>query len=202
MKRSSEEFEMRRILTPWLRNLVPGARIVHELVVGGDRRIDMAAIGADTVVGVEIKSSRDTLDRLDGQMRRFKTVLPLTVLAVSPKWHDAARGYGHVITVDPTGVDRRLHGTEYLSIRSIDRTVTVPVLWLLWAPELRNITARLRLSGNPRATMRQSIELLARRATGDEILREACRELRARDAFPKSSGHPESDPPILAEVVQ
>jgi hypothetical protein len=38
--------------------------------------------------------------------------------------------------------------------------------------------------------------MLARALTGDEIVREVCRELRARDAFPKCDGHPPSDPPI------
>jgi hypothetical protein len=70
------------------------------------------------------------------------------------------------------------------------------MLSLLWAQELRNVAGRLCINLHKKATMVQNIAEIARKATGDEIVREVCRELRARDAFPKSPAHPPSDPPI------
>lgn len=56
---------MRRAIEAWGRERWPDARLVHELVVAQERRIDMAFIQPGNIVGIEIKSSRDTLDRLD-----------------------------------------------------------------------------------------------------------------------------------------
>lgn len=42
---------------------------------------------------------------------------------------------------------------------------------------------------------------VARALTGDEIVREVCRELRARDAFPRRPDHPASDAPIHEAAV-
>ena len=63
--RSSEELEIRAAVETWGRAKWPGSRVVHELVTGSCR-IDMAFIQSDHIAGVEIKSSRDRLARLDG----------------------------------------------------------------------------------------------------------------------------------------
>ena len=201
--RSSEEFEMRRAIDAWGRHRWPSARVVHELVVNSERRIDMAFIGPDYLVGVEIKSSKDTLDRLDDQMKVFRRHLPLVILAVAPKWRVGLHISGvDVFEVDPTA-EAPVKGHSYYRQ---DLSVTVPLLSLLWAQELRNAAFRLGINSSAKASMVQNIAAIAQNATGKEIIREVCAELRSRDAFPKNKAHPASDAPIgsavRASVVQ
>lgn len=200
--RSSEEFAMRGAIAAWGRPIWPRTRIVHELVVAGERRIDMAFIGPDSIIGVEIKSSRDTLERLSEQMRVFKAHLPLVILAVAPKWTDKTGG-PYDYADDKIIVDHHQVEPENRTISPWVRprqTVTVQLLELLWASEARAIASRTRVSCDKRLPLRTALPLLARALTGDEIVREVCRELRARDAFPRYAGHPASDPPIFESV--
>lgn len=196
MQRSAEEFAMREAISAWGRARWPRARVVHELVVA-DRRIDMAFIEPDNLVGVEIKSSRDTLDRLESQIRTFCEYLPCVVAALAPKWgtHGIAPccGADDSFFCDATA-DPAIYGVGRIAVR---RQVTVQMLRLLWAAEARAVAARTRVSFDKRLTLRDAIPMLARALTGDEIVREVCRELRARDAFPRHAGHPTSDPPII-----
>ena len=196
MNRSAEEIAMREAVATWGREKWPRARLVHELVVTTSR-IDMAFIEPDNIIGVEIKSSRDTLDRLTEQMRTFREHLPSVVLVIAPKW-DNNNSYGadDVVCCDVASdvpIDAHM---RFLSPRM---TVTAPMLKLLWASEARAIAARHNLGSNPRLPLNTSIPRLARKLIGDEIVREVCRELRARDAFPKADGHPASDPPIFVK---
>ena len=192
--RSSEEFEMRRVIDAWGRARWPDARVVHELVVNSERRIDMAFIGSDYLVGVEIKSSRDVMDRLKDQMTVFRRHLPLVIVAVAPKWEKEMHhlSYSDNFVVDPAA-DVPVRGHSYYRQ---NLSVTVPLLSLLWAQELRNIVVRLAIPSSTKATMVHNIAAIAQHATGAQIVHEVCTELRARDAFPKNKTHPPSDPPI------
>jgi hypothetical protein len=65
---SDAEERVRAVAVAALRLEMPTARIIHELDVGG-ARLDLAAIETDRIVLVEIKSERDVLTRLAGQLR-------------------------------------------------------------------------------------------------------------------------------------
>lgn len=196
--RSSEEFEMRRCVEVWGRQMWPSARLVHELVVAQTKRIDMAFIGKDYLVGVEIKSSRDTLERLGDQLTCFHQHIPLVLLALAPKWIAQPIGYGgycETLVVDPADQ----HPVRGVGRYRQNRACTVQMLDLLWAEELRGVADRVGLNAPPRATMVENIGNIAQHATGAQVVREVCRELRARDAFPKNPKHPPSDPPVCEE---
>ena len=188
---------MRRAIEAWGRERWPDARLVHELVVAQERRIDMAFIQPGNIVGIEIKSSRDTLDRLDEQVRVFTAHLPQVIVAVAPKWVE--KSTPHFSRSDTVVVHGGIVG-GWPIYNKPRRQVTVQMLELLWADEARSIAFRMRLSQNSRLTLTEAIPLLARTLTGDEIVREVCRELRARDAFPKAKDHPPSDPPIYVSA--
>ncbi len=201
IKRSSEEFAMREAIAAWGRKRWPGARLVHELVVAQECRVDMAFIGTDSITGIEIKSSRDTLDRLENQVRVFRAHLPSVIVAVAPKW--MTDGYfNHGFRLDGWVCCTETQVIATGVIGEPRRQVTAPMLDLLWASELRAIAARTRVSTDPRRPGYRIIPDLARMLTGDEIVREVCRELRARDAFPKTAGHPASDPPISFDMIR
>ncbi len=87
MTRSLDEQEIRNAVVSRLRVLMPGARIVHELNVAGQgtNRIDVAAIGTEHIVAVEIKSRKDVLKRLDEQWKAFNEVAHFVIVAAHEK---------------------------------------------------------------------------------------------------------------------
>lgn len=91
---SDAERELRDAVVARLRILLPRARIVHELNIAGQSssRIDVAAVGPDYLVGVEIKSERDTLKRLADQWDAFGRVCDVVIVAAHRKhfeeWRD------------------------------------------------------------------------------------------------------------------
>ncbi|MBS0258361.1 MAG: hypothetical protein JSR13_11685 [Proteobacteria bacterium] len=87
MTRSFDEQEIRNAVVIRLRELMPGARIVHELNVAGQgtNRIDVAAIGTEHIVAVEIKSRKDVLKRLDEQWKAFNEVAHFVIVAAHEK---------------------------------------------------------------------------------------------------------------------
>ncbi|HEY0920616.1 hypothetical protein [Devosia sp.] len=85
--RSSAEVEIRDAVVARLRELRPDARIVHELNVDeGMNRVDVAAIGRDRIVFVEIKSERDKPHRLARQLHAFGPCCHALILAAHEKW--------------------------------------------------------------------------------------------------------------------
>lgn len=69
MSGSTEEERIRGAVEAELRLRFPDARIVHELMLEqGGRRIDLAAVTADRLIVAEVKSEKDVLERLAGQV--------------------------------------------------------------------------------------------------------------------------------------
>lgn len=84
MAGSEAEERIRAKAEVWLRQRVPDARIIHELVLEqGGSRIDLAAVTSDMIVAVEIKSERDVLDRLNSQLEAAMKVADHVILAAS-----------------------------------------------------------------------------------------------------------------------
>lgn len=198
---SAAEIGMRKAVEAWGRQRWPGARVVHELVVG-QRRIDMAFIARDHLVGVEIKSERDVIDRLDGQLATFAKHIPEVWLAIDRKWTDQDHGnwtVGRITVSEGIAIEGLIRtnaaGGSFTSQwpARVARRITVQMLDLLWAGELQSIAARHGLGLPKRASMGRTIPAIARALTGDQIVAEVCAELRARNAFPR---FPASDPPV------
>jgi hypothetical protein len=153
------------------------------------------------LVGIEIKSDKDRLDdkgaeRLKRQIRTFAAHLPEFWLAIGPQWleRDNESTYRlrwsapNCMVVDlgaPVQVQTRWgkRGTEH-------RYITAETLEILWRNELLRICVRNRLYQGNKGRMDLFRSLIARKLTGDQIIEEVCRELRARDAQWKA------DPPI------
>jgi hypothetical protein len=192
--RSSEEFVMRRAVETWGRAIWPNARLVHELVVR-NTRIDMAFILPTAIIGVEIKSSKDVLARAEKQINTFHQHMQTVFVALAPKWQGSHGALPHFF-----GAQSVICGEAVVHPRVMpkeDRFVTTSMLHLLWGDEARSIAGRMRVSCLKTTPLYRVLPDLARMLTGDEIVREVCREIRARDAFPKSKDHPPSDPPIF-----
>jgi hypothetical protein len=183
VNRSSEELQLRVAATEWGRKRLPGCRVIHELVCG-ERRADMAIVGEKDLIGIEIKSSRDKLDRLDEQLKEYGRYFPEVWLFIAPKWIGAARKLSGVnVAVVRDGRVEVLRPPKARKPYR-DELVTARMLEWLWVEEAARIASRTQVIPGPSVSTRYPTanvrKLLARLLTGNEIIREVCRELRAR----------------------
>jgi hypothetical protein len=213
---SSAEREIRDHAAARLRAMLPGARIIHELVVGGCR-VDMAAVESERVTLVEIKSERDTLKRLPEQVRQFERAAHHTIVIAHERWWDRtpyANGSPRFVPSedlrdgsgladvwsypeperDPAQPWR--FGAWHLSPCRFERPQphAARLLELCWRAELAEEAFRCRIACSSRVTMPALIREMAWHMTGKEIAQAVCRQLRAR-AFP------EADAPIIERLA-
>jgi hypothetical protein len=220
VNRSSEEIEMRRIIVPELRRRWPQARIVHELGLRyATNSIDIAAIGPSEIVGVEIKSSRDVLDRLEGQVRAFAPICSQIIVALAPRWCAAPeavqggvrqrrkRSSSDEASHDAIGLLRRIGApnveawlccAETGSAQGLDSWSSArrfpwayPLLEMLRVSELEQIASRHSIA--PPTRHDRLVAALHDQMKGNEVVPAVCRVLRAR-----VSPHPLSDVEIVA----
>jgi len=189
-RETNEERRMRQAAIAWARPRWPGCRVIHELVLG-ERRIDLVFVAERDMAGMEIKSSVDTLDRLEPQMKEYSRYLPELWLAVAPRWqdHEQVGHYPNVLIVDPPRVTERMRGRK----PARDELVCSRLLELLWYSEACAIAVRadvIPLRVPKQIRRHQVLKLLSRLLTGNEIIAEVCRELRARELVGQGSDAP------------
>lgn len=201
---SKEERDMRDEVIPHLRLLFPRCRIIHELnVSNGVRRLDIAAVNDSQIIGVEIKSCRDKLDRLDGQIKEYRKVCDFVITLADEKffehfdYSDGSKGYrpkqelsdkssGSSLWHYPriTGETFRHNYYDWNCKRyHSNLTDTKPLLDLLWAEELREIVREYDLAkkGVNQMAMHTSIPLLWESLTGGQVKRAVCAKLMKRE---------------------
>lgn len=164
----------------------PDALLVHELgLCQGAARIDVAVVNS-TMNGYEIKSARDTLDRLPAQAAVYSRVFD-TVTIVAVEQH-----LGAIVEHIPPwwGIETPIPDTEtirFVVVRSatlnpaIDPTAVVQ---LLWRDEVLAILTKHGLASGLLASSRRKIwQELASRVPLSELRREVCRALKARKGW-------------------
>jgi hypothetical protein len=188
---SNEELAMRSAVTAWGRARWPDVRVLHELVLGR-RRVDLLFVAPNDLVGVEIKSSADRLDRLEDQFREYSFYIPEVWVAIAPKWQDHAgvRFYRrNMLVVSGPGVIEHREGQRPFR----DELVCSRLVELLWHSEALAIAQRTDVLPGPAHKQLRTPhikKLLARLLTGNEIIREVCTELRARPLVGMQSDKP------------
>lgn len=219
--RSSEEVAMRDLIVPELRRLYPGARIIHELPLRySTNRIDLAAVTPSEIIAVEIKSSRDVIDRLEAQVRGFLPISAKVIVALAPKWNEELPLLREEVDHPKLGRHTR-YVQQYTETQTLLRSLgdsaietwTVDVeagttkvtaggyrqqmpwlarmLDLLHVAELVEIAREHRCWSGKRPVHFELVRACVDLMTGREIVAEVCGALRSRDAFAR-----ESDPPI------
>lgn len=209
---SAAEREIRDAAVARLHADLPSARVIHELVVGSNRA-DLAAVTRDRIVLFEIKSERDTLNRLEKQMQAFGRAAHATVLVAHQRWFDhapchdgaprmawpASKRVGDAIWAYPEPeLGSTVMAFQYrwtLPRPSLQQPHAAAMLGLLWHAELMSECDRHRISCGPRTNMSSMIDQMAWLMTGREIAEAVCRQLRARP-------FPEADAPIVEAVRQ
>ncbi len=174
---------MRKALTEWGRARWPASRIIHEIVLG-ERRIDMLFVRESDLIGIEVKSIRDTItgQHMRGQLREFSFYIPEVWLAVPPKFenHGSVEYFNNLLIVDDDGTVRC---KMFMKEPTRDELSCSRILERLWAGEAREIAVRRGLLQSQRARKMREGQIkavLARMMTGHEIMAEVCRALRAR----------------------
>jgi len=186
---SQAERDMRDLVVRRLRELRPEARIIHEVNCGGSGspRIDVVAVSPEELIGVEIKSERDSLDRLEHQVGHFRERFHLVLCL-----HDVHRK--GPLYYRARGDEMWRYPVESPKEWKLHRFARIPasganLLWMLWHDELVDVSRRAEISVPARAGRKKMIVALTLDLTGRRIHREVCRCLRRRRFA-------EADPPI------
>jgi hypothetical protein len=197
--RSNAEGEVREAVVAHLRSIRPRARIIHEINCSsyGPNRIDVLAVSPADIVAVEIKSSKDKLDRLPAQIASMKACAHHVFAALHEKHlrpfgqdgklgvmvPDEARGA--IVWAFPR-VDRKGHvecSAEWFERDRWEKPkLCLPpaAIHLLWREELQAICASLGINGVTKINMPEAIDAVTWRLSGEQITRIICATLRAR----------------------
>lgn len=160
------DIDIRRVLCKQLRATYrddPGTLIVEELGVRqGAARVDIAVVNG-FLQGYEIKSAKDTLDRLPNQSKLYSTVFDNVTLVTSeehlePSINTIPEWWGVVLA------DTDAHGVFLVTVReaatnaSVDSFALVQLLWREEALQLlRNKNAATGYLSKPRTTIWQRV---------------------------------------------
>lgn len=179
-----ETMIMRRLIDAWAKARWPGARMIAELCLG-DRRADMVMVTETDIVAIEIKSSIDTLERLGPQIAEYQRFAPEVWIALAPKWfgHKDLPRWQNELVVDAKGKTIKLPGHRERRWKARrDDLVCSRLVELLHHGEMMRIASRMNILMpiNVRMPKEKIAPLLARLMTGNEIIKEVCRELRCR----------------------
>jgi len=210
---------MRDLVVAELRKHWGAARIIHELPLRYSvKRIDLAAITDTEIISVEIKSSRDVVDRLEAQIRAFLPISARVIVALAPKWNEKLplreeKHANHISYIqeltEAQNVIRRI-GDSSIETWTVDaerqkvqvtdgafrrngHPWTARMLDILHVVEVVEIAIAHRLSVAKRPVHADLVALCCGSMTGRQVTAAVCRALRAREAFGASS-----DPPIKA----
>lgn len=167
--------------------------VVEELgLCQGAGRVDLAVING-SMAGWEIKSARDTLDRLPGQIDIYAQVLDEVTLVASE------RHVAHALDVLPGwwGVEVAVAVNDEVLIEPARTGARNPdvrplaVAQLLWRDEALGLLERLGLSGGLRSKPRAVLwDALATQVPERDLRRHVREALRARDRWRTPSRPP------------
>lgn len=116
---------------------------------GTERRIDVAMIAPTEMVGFEIKSDRDTLDRLEGQAETYATVFDTLVLVTTRRYLQPAAAllpdYWGLAIIEEFAGRPGLARFQFEWVREAtehDEMVPLAQAWLLWRDEAYQVARR------------------------------------------------------------
>lgn len=165
----------------------PDTLVVDELgLCQGVSRVDVAVVNGQ-IHGYEIKSEKDTLDRLPEQVRIYGGVLDKVTLVAAEKHVDRARGivppwWG--ITVAVQGKRGAIRFSVHQRSRANPAVDLYAVAQLLWRDEALALLERLGLARGLKSKPRQHLwRVLADSVPGPDLKREVRQQLKAREGW-------------------
>lgn len=192
--RAQSELSLRNALEEFCRERWPEARVVHELVMGARQvRADVVALCPAHIAAFEVKGEFDDTTRLLHQVGMYQLCVPEVWMVVPDRHAADARLIRHLLPsvglligtglVKHPGYARGEPVTLTVEAEAAPRPV-VPemMLEMLWAAEMGAVCGRTGIAMSKRASRPAMIKALLS-LDADTLLREACTELRARDAM-------------------
>lgn len=208
MAGSASEREIRDYAAQRLRDMRPGARIIHELVIGRCRA-DLAAVEREHICVVEIKSEKDTLTRLETQVRTFVKATHEVIIIAHERWFDTTpydNGRDRFVPSEDLqcpdhpeiwAYPEQQRANEGYSVwkpnpwqRREHQPRAATMLGMLWGDELRAECFRHQIAASSRTNKHDMVRDMCWLMTGKEIAQAVCRQLRLRP-------FPEADAPIV-----
>ncbi|KEO59411.1 sce7726 family protein [Thalassospira permensis] len=168
-------------------NADPDTLVVHELgVLGGASRVDIAVVNG-TLHGIEIKSERDTLDRLAGQSEAYSLVFDKVTIVCGAKHLSKVENFVpewwgiKVATAGPRG------GIELSQQRfpKLNRSLDPEALAsLLWKDEALSILEKYGAAKGVRSKNKAAIYRRLSESLSLDVLRDCVRDcLKAREGW-------------------
>lgn len=190
------ELELRNGLETVMRDKHPGARVVHELVMGArEVRADVVAIAPNHIAAVEVKGAYDNVSRLMHQVGMFQLCVPEVWICCAKEHAEDARLIRHLLPsvglIVGTNLDKHYHRGASVEPLLLEieaepaprEVVPEMMLEMLWAEELRNACHTLSISVTSSTTRPKCISAILEHATNAEIIAATCRQLRGRTAM-------------------
>ena len=195
--RSEAETEIRDAVVARLRHYRPGARIMHEVnILRGVHRVDVLAVDPAELIMVEIKSARDTLDRLADQVAAMQACSHIAIAALHRKFmpepedlnRATVKGLPNDLTYwwHPGAQDMaEAHHPAFAwpepdTAKSLQVALPPDALSILWREELAELCFDAGIRVPPHARMREMTSAIRWGATGRQITRGICKALRRR----------------------
>lgn len=191
------ELALRNALETFCRERWPGARICHEMVMGEGRvRADVVAIGEEHIAAFEVKGQFDDTTRLLHQVGMYQLCVPEVWMVVPTGRHsEDAKVLRHLLpslgllvgsgqsAANHYEFDAKNFGLK-VEAEAAPRPVYVEMmLEMLWRAELAAVCGRTRsLTVSARTTRAIMVKALLALQV-EELQREVCIELRARNAL-------------------
>jgi Holliday junction resolvase-like predicted endonuclease len=219
--RSAAEAAIREAVVARLRQGRADARIIHEINVSsfGPTRIDLIAVSREEIIAVEVKSAKDKLDRLKGQLAGMRSVAHHAIVALherflieqpTNRWAAHYERDGQFFlkrppddlrpdstwvfpekrrTIKPT-IEGGWDDLENWRLPSCrQEALPAEALGLLWRDEIYALCGKLRVSVGRRATVGDMVPALRWFCSGSELTRGICTALRLRQCI-------EADAPV------
>ncbi|KZK83007.1 hypothetical protein PsAD13_03209 [Pseudovibrio sp. Ad13] len=211
LPKSDAEKEIREATVLRLRELRPQGRIIHEMnIMGGQHRIDLACVSPDEIIFAELKSQRDKIDRLNDQAHASRLCAHHSIAVLHEKFFerrhsaptDWSKSYVYIghkhekqtwlhfkwaefwpYPALPAGHDLH-HRSDKWNLDKASRWDMPPaenLMDLLWTEEQKRLAQALGVSLKGCTQKAQRARRVAFHATGEQITREVCRQLRARE---------------------
>lgn len=182
MKQSLNDKEIREILFDYYESMGKRLRFFEELNIGKSRA-DAILVLADKLIGFEIKSDVDSLERLPGQIKNYTNYCNENYLVVGTFFLDKAQQ----ILPDTWGIyscQQTEDNCSLVCVREAQPNPKVKIknqLSLLWRNELIHIVKKYKLGGVTKRNRKKLAELIMEKLEEPVILHEMCEELMERE---------------------
>ncbi len=201
---AESELRLRNAVEQFLRQRHPEARICHEMVMGERQvRADVVAVSPRHIAAVEVKGDGDNVTRLLHQVGMYQLCVPeVWIISVKPSHVEASKLINYLMpsvgVLTGTGLADYWNGTRH--VNAMDEPCELQVLHeavpraphpemvgqMLWAQELANVVLRTRVMSFAPSRIPARAKMVAaalEKLSPEQLLAEACTELRAREAL-------------------